>query len=149
MGPDPPSLSLRLPAGACARKAHGRDGRLSFHLLGTWGCAESQMHTTVDASNRARSPSESRRVISPGNGALSRGWALLAQEGQLLSEEEDPGVCLPPTILQMMLGKLSPARPWGTSLSTPQHSYGCHMPISQIRKLRPREDMNCLGLPTS
>lgn len=45
----------------------------------------------------------------------------MAQEGQLLSEEEDQGVCLPPTILPMMLGKRSLARPWGTSLSTPQH----------------------------
>ena len=33
----PPSLSSRLPAGVCARNAHGRDGRLPFRLLGTRG----------------------------------------------------------------------------------------------------------------
>ena len=49
----------------------------------------------------------------------------MAQEGQLLSKEEGQRFCLPPTVLPMMLGKLTLARPWGKSLIDPQHPCGC------------------------
>ena len=90
---------------------------------------------------------KSRRVISPGNGALSRGWALLAQEGQLLSKEEGQRFCLPPTVLPMMLGKLTLARPWGTSLITPHTPVGAHFPCDDVKVQS--VDVSSLGSPTS